>query len=172
MLLLWSTLEGMIDILSVQRKKKGSKTRFLVLRLSSFPITTWLELILWNSVVPHIAWIESDLLDFKSAFSFVWWISHVSIVTSFITWSILTNCLNLITRLLLQKTYFSNIKAGKGQYQCHRLIIMEDICHITKWCKNDWRTVKWTVKKIEHSYLFGLRHSIMLNKGKKLFPKA
>ena len=44
--------------------------------------------------------------------------SHMSIVTSFITWSILTTCLSLITRLLSQKTYFNTIKTGKGQYQC------------------------------------------------------
>ena len=77
---------------------------FLVLSLSIFKIAAWMELILWTSVLPHIVWIESHLLGFISAFSLIWWISHVSIVTSFITWSILTNCFSLITRLLSQKT--------------------------------------------------------------------
>ena len=77
---------------------------FLVVRLSSFTIAAWVELILWTSVLLHIVWIESGLLDFTSAFSLIWWLSHVSIVTSFITWSILTNCLSFIRSLLLQKT--------------------------------------------------------------------
>ena len=42
---------------------------FLVLRLSSFTIAAWVELILWISVLPHIVWIEShlllSLLDYK-----------------------------------------------------------------------------------------------------------
>ena len=86
-----------------EKRVQRPSLRFLVLRLSSFTVVAWLELILWTSVLPHIFWIESHLLDFTSAFSLIWWISHVSIVTSFITWSILTNCLPLITRLLLQK---------------------------------------------------------------------
>ena len=153
----------MNDILSVQRRKRVQRLslRFLVLRMSSFTIAAWVELILSTSVLLHIVWIESHLLDFTSAFSLIWWISHVSIVTSFITWSILTNCLSFITRSLLQKAKFSTIKARKGQYQCQDhlrgrtnlnwLIIMEDIYQITKRCKNDARTVQWRVKKIEHS---------------------
>ena len=87
-----------------EKRVERPSLRFLVLRLPSFTIAAWVELILWTSVLPHIVWIESDLLDFTSAFSLIWWISHVSIVTSFITWSILTNCLSLITKLLSQKT--------------------------------------------------------------------
>ena len=95
----------MNDILSVQGREKVQRPslRLIVLRLSSFTIAAWVEFILWTSVLPHIARIESHLLDFTSAFSLIWWISHVSIVTSFITWSILTSCLSLITRLLSQK---------------------------------------------------------------------
>ena len=104
-LILSSALEGMNDILSAQRREKGSRPslRLLALRLFSFTIAAWVELILWTSVLLHIVWIESHLLDFTSAFSLICWISHVSILTSFITWSILTNCLYLIRRLLSQK---------------------------------------------------------------------
>ena len=95
----------MNDILSVQGREKVQRPslRLIVLRLSSFTIAAWVEFILWTSVLPHITRIESHMLDFTSAFSLIWWISHVSIVTSFITWSILTSCLSLITRLLSQK---------------------------------------------------------------------
>ena len=154
-------LEGMNDILSVQMREKRSKIKSL------FPCPKIVKLynssmggvdLLWTSVVPHIVWIESHLLDFTSIFSLIWWILHVSKVTSFITWSILINCLSLITRLLPQ---FHTIKARKGQYQCWdhlrgktnltRLIIMEVIYQITKRCGNNVHTVKWRVKKIEHS---------------------
>ena len=77
---------------------------FLVLRLPSFAIAAWVELRLWTSVLLHIVWIESHLLCFTFAFSLIWWILHVSIVTLFKTWSILINCLSLITKLLSQKT--------------------------------------------------------------------
>ena len=87
---------------------------FLVVRLSSFTIAAWVELILWTSILPLIVWIENHLLDFTSAFSLMWWISHVSIVTSFITWSILTICLSLITILLSQNTYSTLSRPGKG----------------------------------------------------------
>ena len=118
--------------------------RFLVLRLSNFTKAAWVKLILWTSMLSHIVCIESHLLDFTSAFSLIWWTSHVSIVTSLITWRIQTNCLFLITRLLSKKIYFNTIKAGKGQHQYrdhlrgrtnpNRLIIMEDIYQITKQC--------------------------------------
>ena len=84
--------------------EEGKEFKFQFLRLSSFTIAAWVELILCTSELPHIVWIKSHLLDFTSAFSLIWWISHVLIVTSFITWRILTNCLSLITRLLPQKT--------------------------------------------------------------------
>ena len=89
---------------------RGEKTvqrpslQFLVLRLSSFAIAAWVELRLRTSVLLYIVWIESHLLYFTSAFSLIWWILHVSIVTSFITWSIFINFLSLITKLLSQKT--------------------------------------------------------------------
>ena len=72
-LFLSSALEGMIDILSVQRREKSSKTKslVLVLRLSSFTIAAWVELILWTSVLLHIVCIESHLLDFTSAFPLI-----------------------------------------------------------------------------------------------------
>ena len=104
-LLFSSALEKMNDILPVQGREKNSKTKswFLVPRLSCFTMVARVELIVRTNVKPHIVWIESHLLGFTSAFSLIWWISHVSIVTSFITWSILTNCLSLITRLLSKK---------------------------------------------------------------------
>ena len=86
------------------KRIQGPSLQVLVLRLSSFTIAAWVELLLWTSVQPHIVWIKSHLLDFTSKFSLIWWISDVSIVTSFIAWSILTSCVSLITRLLLQKT--------------------------------------------------------------------
>ena len=86
-----------------EKRVQRPSLQFLILRLSSFTIAAWVELTLWASILPHIVWIESHLLDFSSAFSLIWWISHVPIVTLLITWSILTNCLSLITRLLLQK---------------------------------------------------------------------
>ena len=76
-LLLSRAIEKMNDILSVQRRKKGSKTKSC-LRLSSFKIVTLVELILWISVLPHIVWNENHLLDFISAFSLTWWISYVN----------------------------------------------------------------------------------------------
>ena len=119
-LLLSSALEGMNDILSVQRREKGSKTKSLVPCLKVVKI--------YNSGMGGIdlmdqrnaayLWIKSHLLDLTSALSLIWWISHVSIITSFITRNILTNCLSLITTLLSQETWFSTTKAGKGQYQC------------------------------------------------------
>ena len=72
-LLLSSALEGLNDMLSVQRRKRVQRLSlwFLVLRVSSFTIAAWMELILWTSVLPHIVWIESHLLDFTSAFSLI-----------------------------------------------------------------------------------------------------
>ena len=101
-----------------EKRFERPSLRFFVLRLSNFTKAGWVKLILWTSSLPNIVWTESHLLDFTSAFSLIWWISHVSIVTSFITWRILTNCLSLITRLLSKKIYFNTIKAEKGQYQC------------------------------------------------------
>ena len=106
MLLLSSALDGMNDILSVQRREMGSKTK------STLPCPKVDKLYnsgmggvdLRTGVLPHIVWIKSHLLDFTSAFSLIWRILHLWLVTSFITWNILTNCLSLIIRLLLQKT--------------------------------------------------------------------
>ena len=86
-----------------EKRVQRQSLRFLFVRLSSFTIAAWVKLILWTSVLAHIVWIESHLVNFTSAFSLTWWISHMSIVTSFITWNVLTNCLSLITRLLSQK---------------------------------------------------------------------
>ena len=44
--------------------------RFLFLKLSSFTIAAWAELILWTSVLPHIVWIERHLLNLTSVFFF------------------------------------------------------------------------------------------------------
>ena len=103
--LLSYALEGMNYILSVQRREKCSSTKFLVRcpKVVKLYSATWVGLVLWTNVLPHIVWIESHLLDFTSAFSLIWWILHVSIATSFATWVILTNCFSLITRFLLQK---------------------------------------------------------------------
>ena len=65
-LLLSSVFEVMNDILLVQRKKRVQRRIlwFLVLRLSSFPIAAWVELILWTSVLPHIFWIKKSSVRF------------------------------------------------------------------------------------------------------------
>ena len=53
-----------------EKRVQRPSLRFFVLRLSSFTIAALVELILWNSVLPHIVWIESHLLDFTSVFFF------------------------------------------------------------------------------------------------------
>ena len=68
-----------------EKRVQRPSLRFLVLRLSNFTIATWVELILRNSVPAHIVWIESHLLDFTSAFSFVWWI--ITCVTSYLIYN-------------------------------------------------------------------------------------
>ena len=61
-----------------EKRVQRPSLRILVLRLSSFTVATWVELILWTIVLPHIIWIESHLSDyFTSAFSLIWWISHI-----------------------------------------------------------------------------------------------
>ena len=105
-LLLSPAFEGKNDILSVQRRQKGSKTK------SSVPCRKVLKL--YNTGLGGVGLMDqrtalysmdrSHLLGFSSTFSLIWWILHVSIVTSFIAWSILTSFLSLITRLLPQKT--------------------------------------------------------------------
>ena len=72
-LLLSSVLEGMSDMLLVQRREKGSEERkgfkgFLVLKLSSLTIAAWVELILWTSVLPHTIWIESHIVRYYRIF--------------------------------------------------------------------------------------------------------
>ena len=112
-------------------------------------------------ILSHIVWIKSHLLDFTHAFSLIRWISHVSIVTSFITRSILTNCL-LDYKIVVAKSLIQYHQGRKkGQYQCrdhlkgrtnlNRWINMEVIYHITKPCENDARSVQWRVKKIDNS---------------------
>ena len=54
-----------------EKKVQRPSLWFLFLRLSSFTIVAWVELILWTSVLPHIVWIGSHLLDFTSAFSLI-----------------------------------------------------------------------------------------------------
>ena len=73
MLLLSSTLEGMNGILSVQKREKGSKTKFLVQCLKAVKLykTVWVELMVWTSALLNIVCIESHLLDFASAFSLI-----------------------------------------------------------------------------------------------------
>ena len=63
------------------------------------------------------------------------------------------NRLSLITRLLPQKNLIQYHQGPKravtmsyhlrGKTNLNRLIIMEDIYHITKQCENDTRTVQW-----------------------------
>ena len=101
-LLLSSALEGTNGILSVQRRKNGSKTKSLV----PFAKGVWL----FNKSMAVVDLMDQHTAvycpDRKSSvrYSFnLMDIVCVSIVTSFIT-SILTNCFSLITRLLSQKT--------------------------------------------------------------------
>ena len=107
-LLLSSALEGMNNILSVERREKGSKTK------SSIPYPNVVKLC--NSSMGGVdltvwSWSYTAAygLDQKSSIRFYFRIFFdlvdiaVSIVTSFITWNILTNCLSLITILLSQE---------------------------------------------------------------------
>ena len=82
-LLLSSALEGWMTYYQFRGEERVQRRSlwFLVLRFSSFTTAAWVELILWTSILRHVVWIETHLLDFISAFSLIWWISHVSIVT-------------------------------------------------------------------------------------------
>ena len=67
------------------------------------------------------------------------------------------NSPNLIEKLFQKGIYGVGTGQAKGIYQ------------ITKQCQNDVCTLQSKVKKIQNiRYLFGLQHSIMLSKGKKL----
>ena len=76
----------MNDIL-LQRREKGSK----IMSLVPFPKAVRLYnsgmggVDVMDQRTVHIVWIENHPLDFISAFSLICWISHASIVTSFIT---------------------------------------------------------------------------------------
>ena len=114
-LLLSSALEEMNDILSVQGKENGSNTKSSIPchKVVKIYISSMCGVDLMDQLtILHIVWIKIHLLDFISNFLSIWWISHVSMIISFRIWSILTNCLSLITRLLSQKpSYFCD-------YQC------------------------------------------------------
>ena len=56
-----------------KKRVQRPSLQLLVLRLSSFTIAAWMELILRTSVLSHIFWIEYHLLDFTSALSLIWW---------------------------------------------------------------------------------------------------
>ena len=79
--------EGMNKISSVQRREKGLKTK------SSVPCPKVFKLYnsgmgvvdLMDQRTAAYCWSESRLLDFTSAFSLFWWISHVTIVNLLIT---------------------------------------------------------------------------------------
>ena len=95
-LFLLSALEGMNDILSVQRREKSSKTN------SSVPCPKVVKLC--NSGMGGVDLMDQRTavyrLDRKSSvrfylqffFDLIWWISHMPIIASFITWNILRNC--------------------------------------------------------------------------------
>ena len=61
-----------------EKRVQRPSLRFFVLRLRSFTIAAWVELILWTSILLHIVWIKSHLLDFTFAFSLIWRILRVS----------------------------------------------------------------------------------------------
>ena len=129
-----------------EKRVERPSLQFLVLSLSSFTIVAWVELILWTSVLLHIFWIESHLLDFSYAFSFIWWISHVSIVISCLTWGILTKIGSPWLQGCCRKKNLIQYHQGpkravtmsyhlRGKTNLNRLIIMENIYHITKQCE-------------------------------------
>ena len=68
-----------------EKRAQRTSLRFLVLRLSSFTIAAWVELISWTSVLPHIFWMESHLLDFTSAFSLI--LMDISFVNSYLIYN-------------------------------------------------------------------------------------
>ena len=69
-LLLSSAIEGMNDILSIQRREKSSKTKSLVLcpKVVKFYNSNIGGVDLMTSVLLHNVWIESHLLDLTSTF--------------------------------------------------------------------------------------------------------
>ena len=68
-----SAFEGMNDRLSAQRRKKGSKTKSSILcpKVIKLYNSSMDGVDLELSVLPHIVWIESNLLDFTTAFSLI-----------------------------------------------------------------------------------------------------
>ena len=136
-----SALKWMNDILSVQRREKGSKTKSLVrcpkiVKLCNSGMAG-VDLMDQRTAAYHLDWKSSvrfyhriffDLVDIACFNSY-----------SFITWSILTSCLSLITRLLSQKNLIQYHQGRKRAVP------------VTKRCENDTCTVPWGVKKVEHS---------------------
>ena len=98
-----------------EKRVQRPSIQFLVRRLSSLTIVARLELILWNSVLPHIVWIESHLLDFASVFSLM----DITCVNSYLIYNMKhPNKLFLLgCKIVVAKNIINTMKAGKGQYQ-------------------------------------------------------
>ena len=144
-----------------EKRAQRTSLRFLVLRLSSFTIAAWVELISWTSVLPHIFWMESHLLDFTSAFSLI--LMDISFVNSYLIYNmkhpsklILLDYKIVIAKNLIQyhqgrKRAVPMSRPSKRKNQLNRLIIIQDIYQITKRWENNARTVQWRINKIELS---------------------
>ena len=161
-LVLLSALEVMNDLLSVQRRKKGSKTKSSVTcnkvvkpynssmgRVNLLDQCTTPYYLDWKSSVRFYLHILFDLID-------------MACVKSYFIYNMkYPNKLPLIDyKIVVAKNVIQIIKSGKGQYQCrdhlrgrsnlNGLIIMEDIYQITKQCENAVWTVQLRVKKREY----------------------
>ena len=161
-LLLSPALEGMNDILSVQRREKGSKTK------SSVPCPKVVKL--YNSGIGGVDVMDQRIatyhLDRKSSVRFYLRIffdlMDILCVNSYLIYNmkhpnklLLLNWKIVVAKNLNQyhqgrKRAVPMSRSSKRE-NLNRLIIMEDIYKITKRCENDAHTVQWRVKKIEHS---------------------
>ena len=162
-LLLSFALEGMNDILSVQTKEKGSKTRSLipcpmVIKVYNSDMggvnlmdqRTTAYCLDRNSSVRFCLCIFFDLMDIVCANSYlIYNMKH-------------PNKLFLLDyKIVVGRNLIQYHEGWKRQCQCrdhlrgstnvNRLIIMEDIYQISKRFENNVHTVQQRVKKIEHS---------------------
>ena len=159
LLLLSSALEGMNDILSVQMREKGSKTK------SSVPGPKIVKL--YNSGMGGVYLMNQHTaachLDRKSSLRFslriFFDLTDIECVNIYLICNMKhPNKLSLLDyKIVVSKNltqYHQGCKrvvpisrSSKKSTNLNRLIIMEDIYQIIKGCENDARTVQWRVEK-------------------------
>ena len=151
-LLLSSALEGMNDILSVQRREKGSKTK------SSVPCPKVVKLYSSGMVGVDLVDLRTTayLLDRKSSVRFYLRIffdlMDITCVNSYLIYNMKhPNKLSLLDcKIIVAKNLIQCRDHLRGRTNLNRLIILENIYQITKRCENDACTVQRRVKKTEH----------------------